>query len=359
MRSTGTTNRSQAKIICEAWASAEQAARDGALSTSRAAAIVNETLRRCGHQTLTQYRLGDWFSEWLAAKTNCRPQTLKRYRFAAARFIESLGGPEAERQYLDTIEERDIRHFIQTLRSQGRASSTIRRIIRDLNCAFARAVRLGKLERNPFNGVELQKDHDKLCDARQTFTPAQIIQLVQTARGTDWEGVILLAYSSGMRLADCCNLRWSEVDPVAGIINFRQRKTGRQTLIGLHLNFGDWLANRSTSDDPQAYIFPRLAGRRVDGKGGLSNQFNSLVRQAGIDAGLIREPKGAQGKRRRALSFHSLRHTAASGVYNAAAKEMARRITGHAERGSLEAYLHADLEAVKAAAALIPRLRLS
>jgi hypothetical protein len=71
---------------------------------------------------------------------------------------------------------------------------------------------------------------------------------------------------------------------------------------------------------------------------------------------LIREKKGSHGRSRRNLTFHSLRHGAASNVFNAAVvKEVARRVTAHAEHGSLDRYLHVDLQAIRSATALIPR----
>jgi hypothetical protein len=59
----------------------------------------------------------------------------------------------------------------------------------------------------------------------------------------------------------------------------------------------------------------------------------------------------------RALSFHSFRHTAASNVFNGAAlKEITRRVTNHAAGGVVDRYIHEDLDAIKAATQLIPRL---
>jgi hypothetical protein len=57
------------------------------------------------------------------------------------------------------------------------------------------------------------------------------------------------------------------------------------------------------------------------------------------------------------LSFHSLRHTAASNVFNQASlKEITRRVTNHAAGGVVDRYIHEDLEAIRAAVGLIPRL---
>ena len=46
VRLTRTKNKTEARIICQAWNEAERAAERGSLSTSRAAEIINETLTR-------------------------------------------------------------------------------------------------------------------------------------------------------------------------------------------------------------------------------------------------------------------------------------------------------------------------
>ena len=105
-------------------------------------------------------------------------------------------------------------------------------------------------------------------------------------------------------------------------------------------------------DDSQSFVFPTLANRTTGGKSGLSNEFSDIVTRSGIDAGLIREAHGTHGRSRKALSFHSLRHGAASTIFNSAVvREAARRVTGHAEGGSLDRYIHHDLDAIRAAIA--------
>ena len=83
--------------------------------------------------------------------------------------------------------------------------------------------------------------------------------------------------------------------------------------IGLHPDFLDWLAERETPNDPQAYVFPTLATKPIKGEHGLSNLFVQLLDAAGIEKRLLRKGNGGKGRSVRALSFHSLRHTAARG----------------------------------------------
>jgi integrase len=275
-------------------------------------------------------------------------------------FLEFLG-KGSERRFLDSIAESDVRRFAAHLKSQGRCGTTVNRIKSDLSSAFNRALKLGKITFNPFAAVEPEHDQDT-GQKRKTFSPEQVAQLIQTARGTDWEGAIRFGYTTGARLQDTVNLRWDSIDLEAGVVVFRQRKTARkpgarETVVAIHPDFENWLLRQSAPDEPDKFVFPTLAGRSGGGKGGLSNQFSAIVDESGLDAGLIRVKHGTHGRSRRNLSFHSLRHTAASAVLNSAAiKEMARRVTGHAEKGSLDRYLHVDLDAIRAAAELIPRL---
>lgn len=356
-RSTKTTSKAEAKIICEAWAETERSAANGSLSTARATEVVNETLRRLGQDPIERFRLGPWLNEWLETKQDVSVQLRKRYQFAVRIFLEFLG-PDASRRFLNSIQEGDIRRFAAHLKSEGRCQATVTRIIRDLGGAFNRAAKTGKITFNPISGVALAKDQSKI-NGRRTFTPEEVAKLARASHGTDWQGAILFAYSSGARLQDAANLTWDSIDLATGVIEFHQRKTGRLSVVAIHPDFSDWLVCQPALDKAQSFVFPALAKRSSGGKKGLTNEFNALVERAGIDAGLIREAHGVHGRSRKALSFHSLRHGAASTIFNSAVvREAARRVTGHAEGGSLDRYIHHDLDAIRAASSLIPRLPL-
>jgi site-specific recombinase XerC len=77
---------------------------------------------------------------------------------------------------------------------------------------------LGKIKFSPVAGVEPEKDTGKL--PRATFTPEQIVKLIETTRGTCWEGAIRFGYSAGPRLQDVASLRWDAIDQ-----RFRDRGT--------------------------------------------------------------------------------------------------------------------------------------
>jgi integrase len=200
---------------------------------------------------------------------------------------------------------------------------------------------------------------------KDVFTGEQVARLVKVAEG-DWKGAILLAYGIGARLQDVCNFQWDGVDTENGILTYRERKTKKQAVVGLHPDFLDWLGTAATSSEKHdAYLFPSLANRRGGGSGGLGAEFDALMEKAKVEGRILRKgsERNEEGKRIgkgrtvRSLTFHSFRHTAASAVFNSEAiKEVQRRVTQHARGGVLDRYTHADLDLIKQAVTLIPRL---
>jgi len=76
----------------------------------------------------------------------------------------------------------------------------------------------------------------------------------------------------------------------------------------------------------------------------------------GIENRLIREANAGKGRNLRALTFHSLGHTAVSAVFNSNVhRQIAAQLSGH-KTGIIERYIHRDLEVIRAATKLVPRL---
>ena len=264
---------------------------------------------------------------------------------------------------IESITERDIDDFVDHLQKDGRSASTINKLVRKyLSGAFNKAFKLGKIKYNPVMATDpLPGD----STTKGTFSKEDVARLVKAASGTDWEGAILLAYCSGMRLQDCCNFRWDSVDTENGVLTFRERKTKKEAVVGIHPDFNDWLTERPSSEKTAIYLFPSLANRNGGGSGGLGAEFDDLMVKAKVEGRILRkgserDAKGqrlGKGRQVRALTFHSFRHTAASSVFNSEAiKEVQRRVTQHSRGGVLDRYTHADLDLIKKAVKLIKRL---
>ena len=360
-RSTGTTDKFEARRICDNYQEAEGLLESGELTRERILELYNDTLKRAGLEEIETHTIEAWLNDWLKSRTSISDASKEAYEQAVREFLEYLNAQSHRggRRKLETITEKDIQGFVRYLLKSGRSPGTVTKLVRKyLNGAFEKARKLGKIRYNPITATD-PLQHETIV--KQKFEPEQVAQLVAAA-DNDWAGAILFAYGSGARLQDVASLRWSNLDLQAGVATFVERKGKRlkkkPIVVGLHPDFVDWLIRQSVPAAQDASVFRNLANRSGAGRNGLSKAFERIMVRAGIESPIVKGRTGKKGRSVRALSFHSLRHGAASAVFSAEAiKEVQRRITGHsAKSGVLERYTHADLDLVRQAVAMIPRL---
>ena len=360
--STELSDKRAAEKVAEAKQRAEDERRKGTISTQRIVDLLNDTLRSAGLETIGTIKVKVWLELWLKGKRNISQATRAGYEQAVREFLAFLG--LRANAPIESITEKDIDAFVDHLRKDGRSAVTVNKLVRlYLSGAFEKARKLGKIKYNPVAATDpLQKD----SNSKDVFSAEQVARLVKAAEGSDWEGAILLAYGTGARLQDVCNFKWDSIDTENCVLTFRERKTKKQAIIGLHPDFLDWLGTAATSSEKHdAYLFPSLANRIGSDASGLGAEFDALMTKAKVEGRILREgskrdDKGkrtGKGRTVRSLTFHSFRHTAASSIFNSEAiKEVQRRVTNHARGGVIDRYTHADLNLIKQAVALIPRL---
>jgi integrase len=136
-------------------------------------------------------------------------------------------------------------------------------------------------------------------------------------------------------------------------IRFEQSKTGRELVSVIHEALADYLLSLPAAESDDAFLFPSLAQRPTSN---LSKEFRDLITRARIEQRVIRKrTKG--GRIVHALSFHSLRHSFTSLLANAGVSEERRMaLTGHTTRDVHRTYTHHELEALRDAVALLPRI---
>lgn len=322
----------------------------GSASEAQMRSVISRTMERITGKGLSSVTIRGWFNRWIAAKEGAiTDHTYGKYKQAVAKFLEFLG-PRADGR-MGSIQQQDIIDFRNSLRAKGVSPTTINHLVSKIISAPLRtAFHQGIIDHNPAAG--LQRLIDRAKKRKSPFSIDEVRRLLDVAPG-EWRGVILCGYSTGMRLGDVAGLKWSDIDFVDGIISFEQKKTGQATAVGLHPDFRGWLNAQSTKE---GHVFPSMIGRVSSGKSGLSSQFAAIMRKAGVDSAVIREGKG-KGRRVFEKSFHSFRHGAASAVFKSKVIEAAQRaVTGHTRGQTLKTYTHHDLDVIKAASSLIPRI---
>jgi len=355
-KSTKLRDKKSALDWCVTLQGAEDLISRGSASESQMRQIIAESASRISGRDIGMPTVREWLQQWLDAKAGANAETtLKKYKQAVDDFLAFLGSKADGR--LESVTQRDVIDFRLSLRNDGKSPSTVNQLIAKIVSApFRQAFTQGLLRHNPTAGLP------KLADAgkkrKQAFSHEQVKLLLGVTDG-DWHGAILAGYTTAMRLGDVTNLQEEQIDYDNDVIAFHQGKTQETdedaTVIGLHPDFRAWLESRRIRA-LSGPVFPSLAGRASSGKSGLSMKFGRIMAKADIVSTVIREKSG-KGRSVHALSFHSFRHSAASAVFKGKVIEQAQKaVTGHKRGQTLKIYTHVDLEAVKAATSMIPRL---
>jgi integrase len=386
-RSTGQTNRKKAMAIAtEMERSAQGVMQAGSDRAQRAKAILAEAVAEIDRETFTvvsarkylsqllavatgeempNYSIEGWFAEWLRRKNrDSSKATIARYRGHLGAFLDWLGD-ERKNKPLESITTMDARMWRESLQDAGRAGKTVLAYTKDAGGAYRAAIREGLTNSNPFTALEAIDTSDSLD--RKPFTSAEVAALMEAAPSLEWRGLILVAAFTGLRLGDAATLSWASVDLSAKCITLvpsKTKKKKREVRIPIQPDLLEFLeAIPIVSDAPDAPVFETLSKTSIGARAGLSQTFNKIMREAGVDRGkpsrvTTGEEKPSIGRTTYERGFHSLRHTFTSWLRNAGVSEEDRMaLTGHSTRESHAIYSHEDDQALRDAVAKLPSLK--
>src|SRR5262249_12073460 len=178
----------------------------------------------------------DFFSNWLQAPGR-KTATIARYRPILNSFIAFIGDHRA-RASVGSITTGEIERFRDRQITEGKTTTTANLATRVLRAVFGSARRLGYALINPAEAVRLLNESD--AEERLPFTTDQTRDLLREA-DTEWRGMVLFGYYTGMRLHDAASLTWQNIDLAGRTITFRDEKTSnrrargkKETVVFLH-----------------------------------------------------------------------------------------------------------------------------
>lgn len=148
--------------------------------------------------------------------------TASNYRSYYERFSKWMREQYPEVLLLSEVSTEIAAAFMESVGATG-ASGTHNKYLMFLKCLYDVVLKAGKvvMERNPFSDVDRMDAH---YHSKRPLTVEQIARLIDTATG-EMRLLIALGYFTGLRLGDCCTLKWGEVDLYRGVIERIPRKT--------------------------------------------------------------------------------------------------------------------------------------
>lgn len=340
-KSTGTTDKREAKRLCDAIQRAADQARSGNLTEDRARTFIEKNVQEIVASiggSLKIETIETFVQGWLKSKeSTVSESTFKSWKAISASFLAYLGkragGSMANvtvgdlEQYRDKIAERV-------------SSGTTNNHLKWLRLLFQDAHKKNQIDRNPARLVDNLARADK--HQRHGFSVEQVRKILAVCP-TDWRTMVLVATYTGQRLNDCANLTWRNLDLQRGVFMLTTQKTGREIINPIAKPLLRHLESLPAGDDPDAPLCPTLHG---SAQPRLSSAFYTIMTRAGIVEKRVyrgREKREDGRKEQSPYGFHSLRRTATDLLKNAGVSNaIAMDIIGHESEAVSKSYTKID-----------------
>lgn len=133
-----------------------------------------------------------------------------------------------------TVKRITVDAYIDSLKSMGRANSTISRTTAALRKFYCYLHAKDLIKVNPVLGVEVPRVQKKIPDA---LTTREIVKLLNQPKVNDLKGIrdkamLELIYATGMKVSELIGLRVRDIDIPGGMVNCNTGKNGRYIPIG-------------------------------------------------------------------------------------------------------------------------------
>jgi len=217
---------------------------------------------------------------------------------------------------------------------------------------------------DPWYGVCLLSD-DSLSRRELTLDEVKRVYIAAGKQGPEWKLLVMTGIYTGLRLGDCCRLKWESVNLERGVIQVIPEKTkkhahGRPVTIPIHPSLKDELLRVIETRTPSshspysAYVNPKIAEAHATTRWRVDEGLRKIFKAAQITMSVH-----VEGRQRKHVlaSFHSLRHTFVSLSANAGVPlAVVQSIVGHTSSAMTRHYYHENEAVLRQAVEAIPAI---
>jgi len=303
-------------------------------------------------------------------KTPNRPDagevTLRHYACQFGRFVRWMKDNHPDLPALRDVTSEIAAEYAEDLTKAKYSSNTYNKHVRLLELVFRVLEDKAGMERNPWSKITRKKLRTQ---SRRELTVEELKEVCGKSKG-ELKTLLALGLYTGMRLGDCCTLRWAEVDlrrrVIIRIPNKTARTKGQAVRIPVHPVLQTILEETPRKQRGE-YVMSGMAEEYDRASWDVTNRIRAHFETCGIRTHKkgtgLKKVKGKDGKERKVhtgkravveVGFHSLRHSFVSLCRDAGTPlAVVEAIVGHSNPAMTRHYTHVgDLAASQAVAAL-------
>lgn len=327
-------------------------------------------LQELDNQKNPPLTMRDAWSTYLksANRPDSGERTLKGYASQFNLFAEWLNKNHQPCIRLCDVTPEISQEYASHLIGMGFTENTFNKHMRLLHLVFRVLENKARIIHNPWSRITRKKEKK---ESRRELTTDELRAVCKDTTG-ELRTLFALGLYTGMRLGDCCTLRWSEVDLNRGIILRVPNKTARSKNIPVHIPIHSTLMailEETPKNKRSDYVLPDFSAQYKANDSEVAKQLRTHFESCGIS--VHKEGTGKNktkddnkkgkikiidtGKRAVVeVGFHSLRHSFVSLCRQSNAPlSVVESIVGHSNPAMTRHYTHvSELAAGQAVAAL-------
>lgn len=223
-----------------------------------------------------------------------------------------------------------LRGFLDHLTARGKSESTRSRMLASVRCFYRHLLSIGKVKKNPADGIRLQKAEQKIPGVLEQN---EILLLLSQPNGNDYKSVrdkamLEVLYATGMKVSELIELTVSDVNLQIGIIHMSNSRHERivplypaavKALMNYVINVRPAIVIDGDSDK----LFTNMNGQPMSRQG-----FWKIIKHYSAKAGIAKD-----------ITPHTLRHSfAAHLLENGAQLKDIKEMLGHSDISSTQIY---------------------
>lgn len=213
---------------------------------------------------MSSIRLDELPAKWSALKRTYTPtqERTQNYTLSFERFAKFAARHATEQgktcETINDVTPEIANAYFEHLKSNY-AWGTVRDQTNLLSSAFRRWATNG--QPNPFGGIiKRNRELASLRVNRRPLTAAETERLFAlTEENPNLHALVICAACTGMRIGDCCNLKWADVDLNAGFIDVITAKAGVRVTLPIFAPLRRELESLLLSEGNDPHVFPWAA----------------------------------------------------------------------------------------------------
>ena len=296
--------------------------------------------------------------ETSADRPDCTDDTLRQYRCQFERWFTWMQKNYPDLKNMASVSRPICREFVEHLRYKGNIkASTFNKYLNLLSLVFRV---IGQQDESLVDYWSKFQKRRLETDSHRIFSLAEILKIISNAKG-EMLTICLLGAYTGLRLKDCCLMKWNMVSFENALILATPSKTKRKNRKTIRLHIHHVLMEHlQTLARDSEYLCPTLAEQYMIKASKVTDRLQAFFESCGLRLYAVGTGPGTGRRAVVEVGFHSFRHSLVTAMQESGVpRGVVMEVVNHGNPIMQSVYTHCGEDALRDAIEKLPSYKMN